>query len=96
MKAGLRMREIGGYIELDRYTGPMLYQNGIALNCGRNALAYIIRAKGIKRIHIPFFLCDSVANVCKREGAEVVYYHIKEDFKPEDQLEIEKSDYFYL
>ena len=43
------MREIGGYIELDTYTGPMLHGDGIKLNCGRNALAYLIEAKEIKR-----------------------------------------------
>ena len=43
------MREIGGYIELDTYTGKMLYDDGIKLNCGRNALQYLIKAKKIKK-----------------------------------------------
>lgn len=41
------MKEIGGYIELDTYTGKMLHSDGLKLNCGRNALAYIIKANGI-------------------------------------------------
>lgn len=41
----MRMKEIGGYIELDTYTGSMLHEDGIKLNCGRNALAYLIKAK---------------------------------------------------
>lgn len=44
------MKEIGGYIELDRYNGKMLHDDGILLNCGRNALEYIIKAKNIKKI----------------------------------------------
>ena len=39
------MKEIGGYIELDTYMNPMLHDDGIKLNCGRNAFAYILRAK---------------------------------------------------
>ena len=46
------MKEIGGYIELDTYTGKMLHSDGIKLNCGRNALEYIIKAKNIKKLWI--------------------------------------------
>ena len=57
------MKEIGGYLDLDIYTGSMLHQDGILLNCGRNALAYLFKARDIKRIWLPYFLCDSVFNV---------------------------------
>ena len=53
------MKEIGGYIELDTYTSPMLHNDGIKLNCGRNAFAYILKAKNIKKIYFPKFMCDS-------------------------------------
>ena len=43
------MREIGGYIELDSYCLPMLHEGAVALNCGRNALAYLLRARQIKK-----------------------------------------------
>jgi len=76
------MKEIGGYIELDRYNLPMLHDGAIALNCGRNALAYLIKAKNIKKVYIPGFLCDSVRNICKREGIEVKYYSVGVDFLP--------------
>ena len=35
------MKEIGGYIEFDTYHLPMLHDEAIALNCGRNDLAYL-------------------------------------------------------
>lgn len=53
------MKEIGGYIELDTFTGPMLHGDGIKLNCGRNALAYLIEAKDIRKLWMPKFMCDS-------------------------------------
>ena len=31
------MQEFGGYIELDRYSLPLLHDGAIALNCARNA-----------------------------------------------------------
>lgn len=75
-------KEIGGYLELDRYHLPMLHEDAIALNSGRNCLAYLIQKKGIKRIWIPKFLCASVSDVCRREGCEVCYYSIGIDFTP--------------
>lgn len=76
------MREIGGYIELDTYRLPMLHEGAVALNCGRNALAYLIHARRIRKIWIPRFICESVPSVCMREGAEVSFYSVGMDFRP--------------
>lgn len=76
------MREIGGYIELDTFTGPMLHGDGIKLNCGRNALAYLIEAKRIDKLWMPKFMCDSCDKVLSDRGVVVEYYSIGVDFKP--------------
>lgn len=89
------MREIGGYIELDTYSQPMLHDGAIALNCGRNALAYLIEAKNIKKIYIPRFLCDSVRNVCKKKGVVVEYYSVGVDLLPSN-LPGEIDGWLYL
>lgn len=76
------MKEIGGYIELDSYTGNMLHDEGIKLNCGRNSLAYIIKAKNIKKLWMPKFMCDSCDKVLSDNQVDVEYYSIGLDFKP--------------
>lgn len=76
------MKEIGGYIELDTYTGKMLHDDGVKLNCGRNALAYIIKAKNIKKLWMPKFMCDSCDKVLSDNNVNVQYYSIGIDFKP--------------
>ena len=76
------MKEIGGYIELDTYTGKILHAEGIKLNCGRNALLYLIYAKNITKIYMPKFMCDSCDKVLKDNNVEVLYYSIGLDFKP--------------
>ncbi len=58
----------------------MPHENALALNCGRNCLDYLIRARGIKRIWLPGLLCGSVAGVCRRHNVEILHYHIREDF----------------
>lgn len=89
------MKEIGGYIELDTCRYTMLHEDAILLNCGRNALAYLLEAKGIKKLYLPYFLCDSVANICKKYGVEVVFYHIGENWLPKD-LVIDGDAWLYI
>ena len=76
------MKELGGYIEFEHFHGKMLHEDGIKLNCGRNCLAYLIEARNIRKIALPFFLCDSVKDVCKRYDLDVVFYHIDEQMHP--------------
>ena len=75
-------KEIGGYIEFEHYHGKSLYENAIKLNCGRNCLAYLIIINNIKHIYIPYFLCDSIINICEKYGVKVSFYHIGKDFLP--------------
>lgn len=89
-------KEYGGYIEYERYHGAEFHQGALALNCGRNCLAYLIEAKAIKKIYLPIFLCSSVADTCGKYGLKIRYYHIKKDFLPESKLELQKDEYLYL
>ena len=75
------MKEIGGYIEFEHYNGKQFHEGAIKLNCSRNCLAYLIKLHDIKHIYIPYFLCDSVLNICKKYGVEVSYFHIDEKRK---------------
>lgn len=76
------MREIGGYIEFENYDGSIYHDKAIPLNSGRNCLLYIIKSKKINKIALPYFLCDSVIDLCKKEEIEIVFYHIDKDFLP--------------
>ncbi len=89
------MKEIGGYIEFEKNTGEIYHNNAIALNCGRNCLAYLIRSKKINKIKIPDFLCDSVKNLCDREHVQVTYYPIGIDLKPPD-MNLDDNEWLYV
>ncbi len=90
------MKEIGGYIELDTYHLPMLHEGAIALNCGRNALACLIRAREIKKLWVPKLICDSVTGVCEREGIPYSFYNIGMDFRPVQDVILGKGEWFYF
>ncbi len=60
------MKEISGYFELDIYRLPMFHENSLKFNCGRNCLAYLIEKRNIKKILLPYYICDSVIDICKK------------------------------
>lgn len=89
-------REYGGYIELETFHGKIFHEKAIALNCGRGALEYLCEAKKIKKLYLPYFLCSSVPNLCKKVGVEYSYYHIDKDFKPLFQQKLDNDEWLYI
>ena len=90
------MKEYGGYIEFENYHGNMLHEGAISLNCGRNVLAYLCEAKKIKKLYLPYFLCSSVPNLCKKIGVEYGYYHINEKFEPIFNQALGEEEWLYI
>ena len=76
------MKEIGGYLELDEFIDNEYYKDLIRLNTGRNALIYIIKAKKIKKLYIPYYLCNSISNVLVEYRIDFEYYNIDKKFNP--------------
>lgn len=90
------MREIGGYFGMETFPGDVYHKGLLALNSGRNALAWLLRARGIRKLNIPYFLCDSVSGVCERENCAVAYYHIDSSFLPRFDRELEDGEWLYV
>lgn len=90
------MKEIGGYIEFERNTGSLYHENAIALNCGRAALEYLIKAKGIRKLYVPYFCCDSIAQPCRRCNVEYEYYHIDSGFYPIFDKLLGEDEWLYI
>lgn len=90
------MKEIGGYFGLEEFSGKEYHSNLIPVNNARNALVYLIKAKNIKKLYIPYFLCDSVSSVCDREGFTYEYYHIDKSFKPIFDRPLGADEYLYV
>ncbi len=90
------MREIGGYIGLDRARGKEYHQGAAALNSGRHCLEYLIKAKDIKKIYIPYFLCASVKELCEKLKCEFEYYHIDKSMRPLFDMVLSGGEYLYI
>ncbi len=90
------MKEIGGYFGLEPLINNEYYTNLIAVNNARNGLLYLLKAKKIKKLYIPYLLCDSVPGVCDREGYSYEYYHITPDFLPIFEKDLSDGEYLYV
>ena len=94
---GSLMKEIGGYFSLEQLINNEYYSDLIALNSGRNALLYIIRAKNIRKLYIPSFLCNSISSILELHDFEFVTYKIDSNFMPIfDSERIKKDEYIYI
>ena len=75
-------KEIGGYLELERFTGPMLHENALALSSGRACLSYLIEQRKIRKIALPDFNCDIVEAVCRAHEVKIRFYPVGADLRP--------------
>lgn len=90
------MREIGGYFGLESFGGRELYADLLALNSARNALLYLIKARDIKKLYIPYYLCDCVSDTCDNYSCEYEYYRIGEDLLPQVEGVFSGGEYLYI
>ncbi|HEY9574008.1 MAG TPA: hypothetical protein VIR32_00535 [Lachnospiraceae bacterium] len=90
------MKEIGGYYELERFDKEEYHRGLLALNLGRTALVYAMQKNKADKIYLPYFLCDSVKDICKEQGWDIDYYHIDKNFKPLGLRPLRQREYLYL
>lgn len=90
------MKEIGGYFGLETFSGREYHEGLLALNNGRSCLAYLLKARNIRRLWLPRYLCDSVSGVCQREACEYRYYAVGPDFLPAEEIALEDGEYLYI
>ena len=78
------MDEIGGYFELELRKDRTLYDNLLMLNSARNCLVYLIIAKQISDVYLPYYNCDVVADAVRRfcPKTRVQWYHVNDNFEP--------------
>ena len=90
------MKEYGGYIQFETNYGEEYYTNLLRLNCARNCLAFLIEARGIKKIYFPYFLCGTVKEICDRYKIDYECYHIDKDFRPIFKKKLNEYEYIYV
>lgn len=75
---------IGGYFELELRKGEHYHKDAIRLNTARNCLEYILKARGYKKIYIPYYTCEVILEPIQKLGISYEFYHINYDLEPEN------------
>lgn len=88
--------EMGGYLELERFSGTLPHPGAIPLNCGRGCLAYLVELRGIREVWLPDFMCDSVSDLFCREGVLVHAYRVGSDLRPSYDFEVAPDTWMLL
>ena len=90
------MKEIGGYFGFEDLVHKEFHSGLIALNTGRNALCYAVKAYGIKKIYTPYYLCRSIENMLKNNNIPYEKYHVDEKFEPVFSRKLENDEYILI
>ena len=85
---------IGGYFQLEIKHGRNYHAEALQLNTARNCLEYVLRARGYKRIYLPYYTCDVMLKSLQKLCVECVYYTINEDLEPSELPVLQAEEAF--
>lgn len=96
VEGGSNMKEIGGYFGLEELIRKEFYGDLLALNSGSNAFLYLLKARQIKKIHIPYYLCDCISILLDNHGYQYEYYYVDSQFHPIFDKQLKQGEYLYV
>lgn len=86
------MQPIGGYFSLELPKGEEYHKDAIRLNTGRNCLEYILKARGYKKVYLPYYTCEVVLEPLKKLGVSYEFYHIDINFEISDSFTLKANE----
>lgn len=86
------MEAIGGYFSLELPFREEYHKNVIRLNTGRNCLEYILRARGYKKVFVPYYTCEAVMEPINKLGIPYEFYHIDTHFEICDHFTLKTDE----
>ena len=86
------MEPIGGYFGLELAHGSEYHKDAIRLNTGRNCLEYILRARGYKKVYLPYYTCNVVLEPFEKLGIPYEFYHIDINFEIRDRFTLKADE----
>lgn len=86
------MDAIGGYFSLELSLREEYHKDAIRLNTGRNCLEYILRARGYKKVYVPYFTCEAVMEPIHKMSIQYEFYHIDIHFEIRDRFTLKEGE----
>lgn len=91
------MKEIGGFPDISANHGcdATLFSGALLLNSCANALEFLIRERGYRKIRVPAYTCPAVNRAVARAGAEIITYYLDAGCMPIATLEADCTPLIY-
>ena len=86
------MEAIGGYFSLELPQREEYHKDALRLNTGRNCLEYILRARGYKKVYVPYYTCEAVMEPINKLGISYEFYHIDVHFEIRDRFTLKEGE----
>lgn len=86
------MQAIGGYFSLELPLREEYHKDAIRLNTGRNCLEYILRARGYKKVYVPYYTCEAVMEPINKLSIPYEFYHIDIRFEIRDHFTLKADE----
>ena len=86
------MSAIGGYFSLELPSGEPFHKGAVALNTGRNALEYILRVRGYKKVYLPCYACEVLLEPFNKLDIEYSFYHINDNLELAEPVMLTEGD----
>jgi hypothetical protein len=91
------MKHIGGFFELEIPQGSWpWHSNAIELNTGRACILAILQSVKPKRLHLPFYICDTVLRAVAAAGVTPVFYALNRQLRPVTLPHLEGDDMLFV
>lgn len=72
--------------------GEEYHKDAIRLNTGRNCLEYILKARGYKKVYLPYYTCEVVLEPFEKLGVPYEFYHIDINFEIRDRFTLKANE----
>jgi len=86
------MEAIGGYFSLELPLREEYHKDAIRLNTGRNCFEYILRARGYKKVYVPYYTCEAVMEPINKLGIPYEFYHIDIHFEIRERFTLKADE----
>lgn len=73
---------IGGYFELELRGGEHYHKGALCLNSARSCFEYVLRARGYKKVYLPYYTCEIMVQPCQLLHVDYEFYHIDRNLEP--------------
>jgi len=90
------MKEIGGYLEFERFYGKEYHDGLFRFDSVRSALMFVVERRGYRKLYLPLYLCGCIMELLAAYSIKYDFYAIDEQFHPVFDKKLNEDECLFL